>query len=193
MDLLEKAKADKAKVFLKTAGINVLTVEKDIKAAESIINDNEKVYLIAAGKLAQFSNDRFLGIGTKNFTGTDSKGVIIVTSKKIAFVDKRIFGKQTTIIEGEKVSSVENASGIISGKIIIQSFGTQYDITDLKKEAAEKAVIAIRKLLNNLKTNSNKNKSNISGMDEIKKAKALFDDGIISKEEFEKIKAKHLD
>ena len=192
MDLLEKAKADKADIFLKTAGINVLTVEKDIKAAESIINDNEKVYLIAAGKLAQFSNDRFLGMGSQNFTGTDTKGVIIVTDKKIAFVDKRIFGKQTTIIEGERVSSVQNASGIISGRIVIKSFGTQYDITDLKKQAAEKAVTAIRKLLNNIKANSGKSKSSVSGMDEIKKAKSLFDDGIISKEEFEKIKSKHL-
>lgn len=193
MDLLEKAKADKAEIFLKTAGINVLTVEKDIKAAESIIDSNEKVYLMAAGKLAQFSNDRFLGIGNQNYTGTDTKGVIIVTDKKAAFVDKRIFGKQSTIIEGERISSVQNASGIISGRIIIKCFGDQYDITDLKKEAAEKAVIAIKKLLSNVKANSNKNNGSVSGMEEIKKAKALLDDGIISEDEFKKIKDKYLD
>ena len=192
MDLLEKARVDKADVFLKTAGINVFTVEKDIKAAESIIGSNEKIYLMAAGKLAQFSNDRFLGIGSQNYTGTDTKGVIIVTDKKVAFVDKRVFGKQSTIIEAEKISSIQNASGIISGRIIIKSFGDQYDITDLKKEAAAKAVIAVKKLLSNVRTNSNKVINNVSAMEEIKKAKALLDDGIISEEEFKKIKTKYL-
>ena len=193
MTLLERAKANKADIYLKTAGINIFTIEKDIAAAESEISPEEKVYFIAAGKLAQFSNDRMRGFGTQNYTGTDTKGAIIVTNQKIVFVDKRLFGKQVTIIEGDRVTSVQNASGIISSRVIVKSFGDKYDITDLKKEAAEKLVVAINALIKRIKSKARQATSSVSGMEEIKKAKALLDDSIITQEEFDKIKAKYLD
>ncbi len=198
MTILERAKKDKAQIHLKTAGINLMTSERDINAIDGEIGEKEKILCIVTGKLVQRSNDRSRGISVGGFsnqnTGTDSKGALIITDEQAVFVDKRVLGKDTTIITGDMINSVSLSGGIISSRVIITSFGGGYDITDLKKDAAKDAVQALKTLQKNSKGNKGGTVINnaASGMEEIKKAKQLLDEGIIDKAEFEAIKKKHI-
>lgn len=194
MDILEKAQKDGAKIYLQTS-INIgFSGARDLKAFTSEIDQNEKILCIITGKLVQVSNDRHRGMNRSQATGTDTKGVLVITEQKAVFMDKRVFGKQTTIIDGADISTVTSSNGIMSGRLEIVTFGSRYDISDLKKDAAADAVAALNQCKKNAKSQGQGQTIThaASGMDEIKKAKALFDEGIISKEEFDQIKAKHL-
>ncbi|MEN6553194.1 MAG: SHOCT domain-containing protein [Methanobacterium sp.] len=99
-----------------------------------------------------------------------------------------------SLIPFKKINGIytEKDNSIRGVKLKLMVNGGTIKIKDVNQKEADKFIIAVRKKLEELEEEKIENTSEISPMDEIKKAKELLDIGALNEEEFIKIKEKYL-
>ena len=94
------------------------------------------------------------------------------------------------LIPFNKINGIytEKDSSVLGVKLKLMVNGGTIKIKDVNQKEANKFILAVREKLKELEEEKIENTSEISPMDEIKKAKELLDMGALNEEEFIKIK-----
>lgn len=162
-----------------------------IKYAQKTIQpDEELLYAIITNVVIQSNNHSVVSSkpsGIFNLKGAIN-GVIAITDKRILFCSSILGNKNQKQILIKDIQSIdENVNGLTkTGQIRICGITDTFVINIYKKNVGEE----IKQVIYNLQTKVSHSNytSNISQADEILKFKKLFDEGIITQEEFEKKK-----
>lgn len=124
--------------------------------------------------------------------------MIYLTSQRILFLDAGLMTKGTTTsYDLSDVNSISDTSGFFGGAMSIKVAGSTISLSGAKKEFIAKFVADALKAKASAKKSlygggNTVVQGALSPMEEVKKAKELLDGGIITPEEFEAIKKKHL-
>ncbi|MBC7318376.1 PH domain-containing protein [Candidatus Bipolaricaulota bacterium] len=116
-------------------------------------------------------------------------GILVATDRRVIFFSKGLFHEQIEDFFYDKITSVKQKKGFVLGSIRIYTSGTK---TKIKHIPASEINTFANFIRSRLTDKSSKEKSIVTPLDEIKKAKELLDIGVITEEEFEKIKEKYL-
>jgi hypothetical protein len=154
---------------------------KQIQKIKNRLDDDEKVEFIA-----RQSKHRPGG----SFTTPDT---IFVTNKKIIIRDPSLLGARENIVSVsyDKITSIELERGVFSSKIIIRASGFADVMESISKKVAEQIVEHVKNSMEKIKTESQKKqlleiKESIA--DELMKLADLKEKGVLSNEEFLKMK-----
>lgn len=161
------------------------------KAQNLIENDEEILYAL----VTNISTDKNTNTNFKNqlFGGAMQfknvlSGVIAITDKRIIFCNSTLGTTNEKQMMIKDIKSIdEHINGLTkTGELRINGITETFVIKILKKGIEQE----IKKAINIARSNINTDDKNftISNADEIRKYKQLYDDGIITQEEFEKKK-----
>lgn len=159
----------------------------DIKELEQIqkikhrLDNDEKVEIIA-----RQSKHRPGG----SMTTPDT---IFVTDKRLVIRDPSLFGARENFISVsyDKITTIELEKGVFSSKIIIRAPGFAEDMDSIPKKLAEQIVEYVKNSMEKIKIESQKKQSlevKESIADELLKLANLREKGVLSQEEFLKMK-----
>jgi hypothetical protein len=124
-----------------------------------------------------------------SFTTPDT---IFVTNKRIVIRDPSLLGVRENIVSVsyDKITSIELERGVFSSKIIIRAPGFADEMEAISKKAAEQIVQYVKNSMDKIKIESQKEslvlKESIA--DELLKLADLKEKGVLSDEEFLKMK-----
>lgn len=176
---------------IEKSGTKNILAKASTKYAQRVIQPDEEVlYAVNTNVVIDDVNktliNKKLG-GAFNLKGAIN-GVIVITDKRILFCNS-IMGStnQKQILIKDIQSIDENINGLTkTGQLRICGITDTFLINIYKKNVAEE----IKQVIYNLQTQVSHSNytSSTSQADEIMKFKKLFDDGIITQEEFEKKK-----
>lgn len=169
---------DDTREKIKEFNVSTLGIVKMIERAEDLLDNGEEVLYI----------DRANVVTTDLITKKSSKLpiVIILTPQRIILYSKVMLNKTIEYIELSKINSFGVQTDHLYGYINIATVTKSYQIYVARdKEMIQKTQYVFNEAMKKLQENSIINKSELSQADEIKKFKDLFDQGIISQEEFE--------
>ena len=171
----------------KQGGISFMGSQRDLKAAAGFIEGDEMPLAIAAGEFY------YAGPGT----GGTNNAIVVLTNERILKVDKKIRNADMTSYYIEDINSSKLNTAFLSSQMVIATTSSSIVISKVKKDTAKRFHAALNESVRNFKKAKREGGGNTvhqaaSGMDEIKKAKELFDAGIIDADEFTAIKNKHL-
>jgi len=164
-------------------GVSFVGSKRDFIAAVKEIGEDETPLAIMAGEFW------FVGPGTPG----KNNAIVILTNERLIFADKKIRNVDFKTFYLDDVNSVSYKTAFLSSEFVIKTTSEKIAINKVKKDTGTRFNKVLHEELKN--TRKNKNSGGVaalSGMDEVRKAKTLFDEGIISKEEFDAIKAKHI-
>jgi hypothetical protein len=99
---------------------------KEVKELPKILFDDERIEQIAQG------------IYNKNI------GLLVATNKRIIFIDKSIFGLKIEDFPLDKITSIREELGMLTGKITIFSSGNKAVIKSVEKTQARAFTAWIR-------------------------------------------------
>lgn len=150
---------------------NIFGTKKELAYLPEILNPEEHVLGLISG---------FLDGNT---------WIISLTEKRVIFLDKgMIYGLKQREIPLDKINSISQKRGLLLGTITIQDGATAIKIENIDKNSLHSFVDALNSAIDNFKspfkTAPVRSQSHYSA-DELRKFKDLFDEGIITKEEFE--------
>lgn len=117
-------------------------------------------------------------------------GVLVATSKRIMFIDKRLTTVNTNIFMKDKISSIKRDGGIMLSDIIITAGSQIIKVKNVSNTEAEKFCNHANMMLS--APDKSNNTAPIDIADQLEKFAALKDKGIITEEEFNQQKAKLL-
>jgi hypothetical protein len=124
-----------------------------------------------------------------SFTTPDT---IFVTNKRIVIRDPSLLGVRENIVSVsyEKITSIELERGVFSSKIIIRAPGFADEMEAIPKKAAEQIVQYVKNSIDKSKIESQKEslEVKVSIADELLKLADLKEKGVLSVEEFLKMK-----
>ena len=124
-----------------------------------------------------------------SFTTPDT---IFVTNKRIVIRDPSLLGVRENIVSVsyDKITSIELERGIFSSKIIIRAPGFADEMEAISKKAAEQIVQYVKNSMDKIKIESQKESLELkeSIADELLKLANLKEKGVLSDEEFLKMK-----
>jgi S-adenosylmethionine synthetase len=124
-----------------------------------------------------------------SFTTPDT---IFVTNKRIVIRDPSLLGVRENIVSVpyDKITSIELERGVFSSKIIIRAPGFADEIDAISKKAAEQIVQYVKNSMDKTKIESQKESLEVkeSIADELLKLANLKEKGVLSDEEFLKMK-----
>lgn len=154
---------------------------KQIQKIKNRLDDDEKVEFIA-----RQSKHRPGG----SFTTPDT---ILVTNKKIIIRDPSLLGARENIVSVsyDKITSIELERGVFSSKIIIRAPGFADVMEAISKKVVEQIVEYVKNSMEKIKTESQKKQMleiRESIADELMKLADLEEKGVLSNEEFLKMK-----
>lgn len=164
--------------ILKEFDVNTFGSKNKIKDMEDLVKEDEKVLFVYPTNLT---------IRNANSRKKETlPGVALLTDKRFVFKYKLAFDSSTEVINLEHIENVNvKRSTLFAGSIQLNSLTKTYELLiGNKKGLAEKVGETFEKAINNCKSKFEQ-KNNNSVADEILKFKMLYDDGIISQEEFE--------
>lgn len=166
-----------------------------IQKAQKLIENNEDVLYAVVTNISIIENDstsfknqdKIFG-GAMQFKNI-LNGVIVITDNRIIFCNSTLGTTNEKQIVIKDIQSInEHISGLTkTGELRIVGITETFIIKILRKglnEEIKKAINKARKTENN----SNNDNNVLSNADEIRKYKQLYDDGIITQEEFERKK-----
>jgi hypothetical protein len=144
----------------------------------------------------------FINIIKKERGAKASSDTIFVTDRRLIIRNPSMLGRREKIesISYDKITSVELGKGLFSSEIKIKASGYVGEIDAIPKDKAEKIVEYTKQAMKNFSkrvepstattssSSSNKQDSGLSLADELMKLSKLKEQGIISKEEFQKMK-----
>ena len=129
-----------------------------------------------------------------SFTSPDT---IFVTNKRIVIRDPSLLGVRENIVSVsyDKITSIELERGVFSSKIIIRAPGFADEMEAISKKAAEQIIQYVKNSMDRIKIESQKQslEVNESIVDELLKLAGLKERGVVSEEEFLKMKQDLLD
>jgi len=124
-----------------------------------------------------------------SFTTPDT---IFVTNKRIVIRDPSLLGARENIVSVsyDKITSIELERGVFSSKIIIRAPGFADEMEAISKKAAEQIVQYVKNSMDKTKIESQKEslEGKESIADELLKLANLKEKGVLSDEEFLKMK-----
>lgn len=127
-----------------------------------------------------------------------TNALVYLTTKRIILIDAGLIVKgKARSYDLDDIVSVNDKSGFFGGELTFKVANGNISLSGAKKEYVQKLAEDLKKAMRAYKDRSkavhiNGGSAAPSGMEEIKKAKELLDLGIISQEEFEIVKKKHL-
>lgn len=118
---------------------------------------------------------------------------IFVTNKRIVIRDPSLFGARENVVSVsyDKITSIELEKGVFSSKILIRSPGFAEDMESIPKKLAEQIVEYVKNSMEKIKIEAQKIQSleiKESISDELLKLANLKEKGVLSEEEFLKMK-----
>ena len=129
----------------------------------------------------------FIGIHNyKSITEHDGNFAYAITNKRILMGQKKIFGEDSKTVLLKMLNDVNSSTGFAMGTITFDTIKEEFNVW-VNKEQADNILAEIQRILFELK-DAEGTTTEASGVDEIRKYKALLDDGIISENDFEKKK-----
>lgn len=165
-----------------------------IQKAQKLIEKNEKVLCavvtnisIETNNSTSFKNQKQLFGGAMQLKNVLS-GVIVITDRRIVFCNV-VLGtiNQKQMLIKDIMSIDEHINGLTkTGELRIKGMTETFVIKILKRGINQEIEKAIDLAMNNI--NIDEKNSVMSNADEIRKYKQLLDEGIITREEFEKKK-----
>jgi pyruvate kinase len=124
-----------------------------------------------------------------SFTTPDT---IFVTNKRIVIRDPSLLGVRENIVSVsyDKITSIELEKGVFSSKVIIRAPGFADEIEAISKKAAEQIVQYVKNSIDKIKIGSQRESFEVkeSIADELLKLASLKEKGVLSDEEFLKMK-----
>jgi len=129
-----------------------------------------------------------------SFTSPDT---IFVTNKRIVIRDPSLLGVRENIVSVsyDKITSIELERGVFSSKIIIRAPGFADEMEAISKKVAEQIIRYVKNSMDKIKIESQKQSLEVSEsiVDELLKLASLKERGVVSEEEFLKMKQNLLD
>lgn len=168
------------------------------KAQKSIQNDEQVIYATIVGLSycpvnEQIFDNKNMFLGGAGQIRKTLNGILIITNKRILYIDSRLGITEQKQMRIEDISSIEKFVNLGMGELRIKGI-TEMFILKINKinnknhpESIEQAIEKAQELNKN-NNNPRNSSSSTSNADEIRKYKQLYDDGIITQEEFEKKK-----
>lgn len=159
-----------AKIF------DVFAVKKELLFLPQIIDlNNEKIIYACSGILDGHT------------------WLIVCTTQKIIFVNKNLlYGMQEKDIPLNAINAVNYTQGAVLGSLSITNGANNFVINNVNKMSARIMAKKIQETQSNIINVRNTNSTN-TDYDDLRKLKSLFDDGIITEEEFAAKKKQILD
>lgn len=161
-----------------------------IKLIDQNLLDNETVKYVIGCNIGIFTKSEALNIQPFNFKNKKA-GILIITTKRMLHCFQLLFDNKIEQIMLDDINNIESKGNFLSSVLRIQSITNIMEI-DIRGNL----VTEVTKLLHDLKDNTQnvitQNINNVSQADELAKFKKLFDDGVLTAEEFEKKKAQIL-
>lgn len=169
--------------------LDALVFSGMIKKAEKMLLHNENVEFACNNNVYTIPNSEELKINLFNIKNR-KPGIIVLTNKRIFFVNSVLGSGESKQIKIENIQSVDYKTNMGLATVRIKGI-TDMIIIEATKKVAEELVLKLNQLQSS-ETSSNVDSFNKSSTaDEIRKFKQLLDDGIITQDEFE-IKKKEL-
>ncbi|ASA89463.1 TPA: PH domain-containing protein [Streptococcus agalactiae] len=149
--------------------------KKEVKALPEILSDDE---------IIQYATSGFVNGNTV---------LVVLTQKRILFIDKgMLYGIRSTEIPLDMVNSVSYSKGLILGTIAVMNGATKIEISNITKDTCPVLTEKIKDCVEQYKYNlyqqqSPQKTTTVSSEDtvaEIRKFKQLYDEGILTEEEF---------
>ena len=129
-----------------------------------------------------------------SFTTPDT---IFVTNKRIVIRDPSLLGVRENIVSVsyDKITSIELERGVFSSKIIIRAPGFADEMEAISKNIAEQIIHYVKNSMDKIKIESQKQslEVKVSIVDELMKLSNLKEKGVVSEEEFLRMKQVLLD
>ena len=165
-----------------------------IQKAQSLVGSNEEILYALVTNVSidknnntSFKNQNQLFGGAMQLKNILS-GVVVITDKRVIFCNSTLGTTNEKQMMIKDIKSIdEHISGLTkTGELRINGITETFVIKILKKGIEQEIKKAINVARNN--TNTSERNFTTSNADEIRKYKQLYDDGIITQEEFEKKK-----
>ena len=122
---------------------------------------------------------------------------IFVTNKRIGIRDTSLLGVRENIVSVsyDKITSIELERGVFSSKIIVRAPGFADEMEAISKNIAEQIIHYVKNSMDKIKIESQKQslEVKVSIVDELMKLSNLKEKGVVSEEEFLKMKQVLLD
>lgn len=163
---------------LKQAGVtDLFGTKKEVRALPTILTDDEQIVYATSGLV------------------DGNTVLVLLTQTRILFIDKGLlYGIKSTEIPLDMVNGVSYGKGLILGKVAVTNGASTTMIENIEKGNAPILADRIKAMAEHYKVNLRNPAatSTLDGPDQIRKYKALADDGIITQAEFEAKKAQIL-
>lgn len=170
---------------------NIFNKEAIQKTQNLIENNEEVLYALVTNVSITENNDTILANQNKLFGGAMQlknvlNGVIVITYNRIIFCNSTLGTTNEKQIMIKDIQAInEHISGITkTGELQIVGIAETFTVKILRKGLNEEIKKAINKARNS-ERNGNNIGTVLSNADEIRKYKQLYDDGIITQQEFE--------
>lgn len=150
---------------------------KELRELPSILWEDEQIKAVTSG------------------TYEGGTGLLVATDRRVLFVDKGMFGARLRVEDFgyDKITSIQYATGMILGKIVIFASGNKAEIVNVQKDQAKITAERIRLFIGSGSNHSTSSTSSGSGMlDELERLAALHSRGILTEAEFAMAKIKLL-
>lgn len=133
-------------------------------------------------------------IGLHNYVSTtkhDNNFAYAITNKRIIMGQKKVIGQTSQVILLDNVNDITFSSGLVFGKITIDTIKETFNVA-IAKEFAKNVYSIVLTTFNDLKHKPNSSSAQ-NPLQQIKELKELLDMGAITRKEFELKKRKLLD
>lgn len=164
---------DKEQVFKELQQLSTFKMfgtKKEVSYLPEILHPNEHVLGLISG---------FLDGNT---------WIIALTQKRLIFLDKGMFyGLKQREILLDKINSIFQKQGLVLGSITIQDGASAIKIDNIDKSCIPSFVDSINSAIDRLKSpkaNRHSSSNRDSAIDDLRKYKQLYEEGIITKEDF---------
>lgn len=120
--------------------------------------------------------------------------LMVCSNKRIIFINKSmIFGSSGSSISLKNINAVSYKTGMVLGQIDITNGADTITVDQVTKDTVKPMVDAIRCAKEKLEGSKSDTSNTIDAAEQIRKFKALMDEGIITEEEFNQKKMQLLD
>lgn len=168
----------------KQGGISFLGSQRDLEAGVAYVEENEVPIGIVAGQFF------YSGPGTAGI----NNAILLLTNERILKVDKKLKNVDVTTYFIDDINSSQFNTSFLSSELRIATTSGTIVVNKVKKDTGQKFNAALQELIRNEKKakKAHHGGAAVSAMDELKKAKELLDAGIITQDEFNALKKKHI-
>lgn len=153
-----------------------------------------KHFQLIAKNLDEDENVILPFMGLKNYisaTKHDSYYAFAITNKRIIMAQQKILGQDIKSVSLNNINDITLSNGPISGTVYFDTYKEQFNVNS-NSDVATNIYNNARRLLMNNKTDNTSEKKDTDKYEKLRELKSLYDDEIITKEEFEKEKEKIL-